>query len=72
MITPPLHDLPVFRQVLGMVVSHPDAVTLAMSQLALNPVPVEIALAQIIRHEPTEAYKAGANKVFVDLGTTPA
>lgn len=38
-----------------MVAGRPDAIALAMSQLALDPVPVEIALTQDNRRETAEA-----------------
>lgn len=45
-LSPPLHHLPALRQVFSVVVGGPDAVSLAVRKLPLDPVPVEAVLVQ--------------------------
>jgi hypothetical protein len=62
-VRPPLHHLPAFRQVLSVIVSRPDAVPFAVSELALDDVRPKPVLIQNRAGGTTEAVAGRARMI---------
>ena len=62
-IGPPLHHLPAFRQVLGMIVSGPDAVPFAVGKLTFDHIRTKIVLIQDGAGRAAKAMPGGAGMI---------